>query len=109
MNVPTVKPKRVYFSSIRAERAAKTREKILQAFVEQLSDGGHEELSVDRVAQRGGVSSRTVYLHFPMREDLLDAINEATDARFAFEPVRAPLSPPSRADRIQQLFQRFDE
>lgn len=57
-------------------RAARTRTAIVEALTEILvasDDGG---FSVQEVADRAGVTHRTVYNHFPTREALLDALME---------------------------------
>jgi AcrR family transcriptional regulator len=64
---------RAYDSPLRAEQAERTREKILEALAAELAEGG-EEFSIPRVAKRAGVSTRTVYHHFPNRDAQVDAL-----------------------------------
>lgn len=56
-------------------------DRILDALVEVILDGGLPGFSVQEVADRAGVSHRTVYRHFPTREALLDGLNDAVDQR----------------------------
>jgi AcrR family transcriptional regulator len=66
---------RAYDSPLRAEQAVRTRERILEAFAEQMAEAG-DEFSIPRVAKRAGVSLRTVYHHFPNREAQVEALAE---------------------------------
>ncbi len=63
------------WTSQRARQKAATRERILDGLVVQLA-GGTGELSIEQLAAAVGVSPRTVYVHFPDRDALLDAIDE---------------------------------
>jgi AcrR family transcriptional regulator len=55
----------------RAERAAETRERILQAAVQTLATDGVEGMRIARVAGAAGVSATLVHYHFETREQLL--------------------------------------
>lgn len=57
-----------------------TRERILGALAEVVLEGGLSNFSVQRVADRCGVSHRTVYRHFPTRESMLDGLVEQMSA-----------------------------
>ncbi|MDX1658477.1 MAG: TetR/AcrR family transcriptional regulator [Nitriliruptorales bacterium] len=63
-----------YDTPVRDRRAAATRAAILEALGELVAASGIAELSVQQVADRAGVSHRTVYRHFPDRTALLDAL-----------------------------------
>jgi AcrR family transcriptional regulator len=65
---------RTYSSPLRAEQAEQTRDRIVQAAVDLLSEGDAGDLSMGDVASRAGVSVRTVYRNFATREDLLDGV-----------------------------------
>jgi AcrR family transcriptional regulator len=58
-----------------------TRELILRALGELLRDERADELSVPDVARKAGVSLRTVYRHFPTREELLGAAADWIEER----------------------------
>ncbi len=68
------KAARTYSSPLRAEQAEQTRARIVQAAVDLLADA--DDLSMADVADRAGVSVRTVYRSFATKEDLLDGVIE---------------------------------
>jgi AcrR family transcriptional regulator len=70
---------RRYVSPKREAQAAATREAILSAFAEQLSEPGRDKLSPSEAALRAGVSLRTVHFHFPNEESQIVAIGEWFD------------------------------
>ncbi|MGR6999355.1 TetR/AcrR family transcriptional regulator [Yinghuangia aomiensis] len=55
-------------------RAAKTRERILEAGVRCVRRWGLHRVLVKDVAQEAGLARRTVYVHFPDREVLVQAV-----------------------------------
>ncbi len=50
------------------------RQAILEAAVSEFQQDGFAGASMNRIAARAGVSKRTVYNHFPSKEDLFNAI-----------------------------------
>ena len=64
---------RPYEQRLRAESAADTRRRILDAVYERLRDAPAEAVSLERVAKMAGVSRSTVYLIFESRAGLFDA------------------------------------
>jgi AcrR family transcriptional regulator len=73
--------KRRYSSPKRQAQAAATREAILDAFVEQISTPGRNELSPTEVARRTGLSLRTVHTHFPNAESQIVGLGEWFDRK----------------------------
>jgi AcrR family transcriptional regulator len=51
-------------------RLAAARERIIDAALDQLAEGGYASASVAQVARRAGVATGTVYRHFPSKADL---------------------------------------
>lgn len=98
--------KREYKSPLREAQTARTRELIIDALIAQVNEDGHADFSIPDVAQRAGVSVRTVYRHFPTRDDLLDAIDEGWKriAPPAFGATVADI-----VDNVEQNFARFDD
>lgn len=65
---------RAIAADLRTRQAELTRTLILQALADRLAEDDPLEFSVQEVADRAGVSHRTVYRHFATREALLDAL-----------------------------------
>ena len=68
------KAERTYSSPLRAEQAEQTTARIVQAAVDLLSEGDASDLSMAEVAERAGVSVRTVYRSFAGKDELLDGV-----------------------------------
>lgn len=101
----TSRETRNYRSPLRREQAEQTRERILDAVVEELSEGGLHTFSVAAAARRAGVAERTVYRHFPD----LDALIEGLDSRFAALNLPGePEGPEELAVVPSRLFAVFD-
>ncbi len=79
---------------------------ILAAARAEFLEAGFRDTSMDRVAERAQVSKRTVYNHFPSKEDLFRAITQQfiddmrQAIRVAYDPAR-PL-----ADQLRQIAER---
>jgi AcrR family transcriptional regulator len=91
-------------------RAARVRERILDAAHDQLEEGGYASVSIHGVASRAGVATGSVYRHFPGKAELLaevfrraaqrevDAVAAADGIAEAVEIfVRRALAAPRRA------------
>jgi len=93
--------------SLREQHASATRERILGAVADLLEAGELEELTVPAVAEASGVSLRTIYRHYPTREELL----EAAGRWIGDELVKHPY--PRTLDEVADLYQEgardFDE
>ncbi|MBW3570342.1 MAG: TetR/AcrR family transcriptional regulator [Gemmatimonadetes bacterium] len=101
----TANKTRDYRSPLRREQAEQTREKILDAVVEEMSEGGLHTFSVAAAARRAGVAERTVYRHFPD----LEALIEGLDTRFAALNLQAePERPEELPEAPSRLFALFD-
>jgi AcrR family transcriptional regulator len=74
-----------------------TPDRILSALVDVILDGGLPAFSVQEVADRAGVSHRTVYRHFPTRESLLEALTYDVGRRM---DARGGVSKPSSLDAV---------
>ena len=61
-------------------RVARSREAVIRAGVELISEGGLGAFSVDAVSARSGVAKTTIYRHWPGRRDLLNEVFESFDA-----------------------------
>lgn len=75
---------------LREQQLALTRTTILDALAAEITENGLVDLSIQAVADRAGVTHRTVYNHFPTREALNDAFAEHVEmllAKQAIEPA----------------------
>lgn len=73
---------RSYSSPLRAEQAAATRARILDAAIDLLRATDSGDVAIPEVAERAGVSVRTAYRAFPSREDLLEGVLAELSLRF---------------------------
>lgn len=82
---------------------------IVRAAVEEFRSAGYEATSMDRIAAVAGVSKRTVYNHFPSKEELFALILEEL-----WQSSVASVELPYRADQpldvqlLQLLRQKLD-
>lgn len=83
-----VAARRGYLSPLRAEQAAATRRRILDAAISLLQETGSGEVAIPDVAERAGVSVSTAYRAFATREDLLEGVLDELKVRF--ESVAGP-------------------
>ncbi|MEM1047493.1 MAG: helix-turn-helix domain-containing protein [Pseudomonadota bacterium] len=84
-----------------------TRAAIIAAAEELFYSGSLREVSLDRIAERAGVSKKTIYYHFRSKDELiaayLDARNLPTLERYRRWAGReGPM-----AERVQRLFHRL--
>ncbi|MBW2270820.1 MAG: TetR/AcrR family transcriptional regulator [Deltaproteobacteria bacterium] len=107
MAAKSSRTRRKYDTSLRREQAAQTRERIVEAIIEQLSDASLGEFSVSRVARLAGVSEPTVYRNFPNYDAMMDGVREYWAERFKAPP------PPTRSRDLgthaARNFAFFDE
>ena len=68
-------------SDLRARQRELARQAIVDACAELVTERHHLNFSMKEVAERAGVSLRTVYNHFAAREDLLDALSVVMDEK----------------------------
>jgi AcrR family transcriptional regulator len=72
---------REYNSPARDQAKEATREKIVDAVVRVVLDDGIHAFTVQNVADKAGVSHRTVYRHFKTREELLAGLAASIEAK----------------------------
>jgi len=96
MAKPNTKPE----ASVRKRRADAERniQAIIDAAVEALASD--PDASMAAIARRAGVVRATIYMHFPTREALLDAVMEEATGRVA-EAIR--LAEPGRGEPMEAL------
>ncbi|WP_342325644.1 TetR/AcrR family transcriptional regulator [Kosakonia sp. BYX6] len=75
------------------------RQDIIQAAERLFYSNGFHATSTDHICREAGVSTRTLYRHFPSREQLTEAVLEARQQRFFAE-----LQTPDHPQAINTLF-----
>jgi AcrR family transcriptional regulator len=86
-----VQTSRPYTMVARAEAAAATAERILDAAVEVFWDLPTDQISLDEVGRRAGVTVQTVIRRFGGREGLLAAAVERESDRIRSQRLQAPV------------------
>jgi AcrR family transcriptional regulator len=99
--------RRPYRMVARAESAAATGERILDATVEAFWEMPGEQISLEEVARRAGVSVQTVIRRFGGRDGLLTAAGEREAARVSEQRAQAPVGDAPGAVRI--LVDHYEE
>lgn len=91
-------------------RRTRTRKAILDALAETMVESGGD-FSVQQVADRAGVTHRTVYNHFPTREALNDGLAGHVEDVLAAShkpPERKPLTVANLTEVAAEAFSRFE-
>ncbi|MCZ7528925.1 MAG: TetR/AcrR family transcriptional regulator [Acidimicrobiia bacterium] len=70
-------------TDLRTRQRDLARQSILDACADLITERRHLDFAMRDVAERAGVSLRTVYNHFATREDLLDALGQDFDDQMA--------------------------
>ena len=98
---------RQYTSPTRAQAKAETRERILEAVVRVILEQGIHAFSVQNVAERSGISHRTVYRHFASREGLLEGLSESLQESLLAAGLSQPTDAGGWAAYVAPLFELF--
>jgi AcrR family transcriptional regulator len=97
---------RSYAQVVRAESTERNRRAILGAAQELYEKEANFGLSLDLVAERAGVSSRTLLRHFGSKEGLIEAAIADTEARVA----RTREAPPGDiSTAVRRLVDHYEE
>ncbi len=104
---------RRYSMEIRAAATAATRERIIEAAMDELVAAEGEPITLQRVAERADLALRTLYNHFPNRDTLLSAAfsHHAAQSRAAVEAVTLPDTDPEEQLRhvIAAYYSRYEQ
>lgn len=81
-----------------------TRQKLIDATIEQLWEGGYDRLTIAAISARVGVTHGAHLYHFGTREELLtasvDALFQRIVAEYEIRMRQLPLEMPARADAV---------
>jgi len=105
-----LKPKehapRRYRQSVRAESAAQTGRRIVDAFVELTRDRWVDEVTLNEIAERAGVSVQSVIRRYGGKDGLIGAVIEHVGSDFG---ARRAASPGDAAGSVAGLFDIYEE
>src|SRR3954468_1468599 len=88
-------------------RRTATRERIVDAALDQLADGGYASAGVQAVAERAGVATGTVYRHFPTKSDLFAEVFRTASQREVDAVARAAAQRATVAARMSAVVETF--
>ncbi len=94
-------------ATLRERQVALARESIVDACAELVTERRHLDFAMKEVADRAGVSLRTVYNHFPTREDLLDALGEAFNDEMSARGGPKAIDLETSADLVRAIAVNF--
>jgi AcrR family transcriptional regulator len=92
--------------SLRADRAALVRERVLEGVATVLAAG--DDLTFARIAVAAGVPERTVYRHFPTRTHLFRAVFDWANDQIGFDGT-IPVDADAAAALVRRVFPGFDD
>src|SRR4249920_3610861 len=93
--------------SLQDARAAVVRRRVLEGVADLLAAG--DELTFAKVAAAAGVPERTIYRHFPTRQDLLTAVFDCANERIGFAGAEPPADGAGAIELVRRAFPAFDE
>lgn len=91
--------------SLRAEQRNATQERILSALAELANEGHSTEVAMSTVAERAGVGERTLYRHFPSKNELFDALFAWVTS--GLRELESPESPDELIARMRDFFASY--
>jgi AcrR family transcriptional regulator len=92
---------RPYEQRARAEEAARTRMRIIDAVFERLREAPAEPVNIERIARIAGVARSTVYAIFGSRAGLFDAVGRELAARSGYEQLVDAKHQPDARDHLR--------
>jgi AcrR family transcriptional regulator len=97
-----------YTSPLRARQKEQTRDLILAAVGQLLAKADFSAVTIAEVARAAQVTERTIYRHFPTREDLLREFWKVTLQRLSGDLLDNPESLEEMLELTRRLFTMFD-
>lgn len=93
--------------ALKARKGEETRAQILEAAVQQASEGGFESITIGSLAGRTGLSKSGLFAHFGSRTDLQIAALDEAARRFTQAVFLPALKAPRGLKRLQSLFEHW--
>lgn len=90
----------------RADAAAETRHRIIRAVLELHVERFHDQITLDDIAERAGVTVQTVIRHFGSRDALVTAAAEAATNEVLTQRSEAPIGDVDAA--IENLLKHYE-
>jgi AcrR family transcriptional regulator len=92
---------------VKATKGETTRAQILDAAVQQASEGGLQSLTIGTLAARTGLSKSGLFAHFGSRQDLQMAVLDESARLFAETVFLPALKAPRGLKRLRALFEHW--
>lgn len=89
--------------------ASLTRQQIIEAADQLFYSEGLAAVSMDRIADRAGVTKKTLYYHFRSKDDLMGAYLDARHGRVMERYQGWAGASGSATDRVERMFRRLAE
>ena len=99
--------KRAYRMGVRAAAAEETRRRILEAMIGLHIERYYDQISLDDVAERAGVTVQTVLRRFGNKDGLIDAATDAARERVISQRSEAPVG--DIAGAVENLVDHYEE
>jgi AcrR family transcriptional regulator len=99
--------KRAYRMGVRAEAAEETRRRILEAVIGLHMERYYDQISLDAVAERAGVTVQTVLRRFGSKDGLIDAASEVARERVVSQRDEAPVG--DIAGAVENVVDHYEE
>jgi len=94
--------------TLRSQQRELTHRRIFEAAFRVILDEGVQSFTIRRVADRAGISYRTVYRHFPTPQALLDALGDVGQEENEQAGRVLPRSLDGAATHTRELFKAWD-
>lgn len=98
---------RAYCSTVRAEAAEATRQRLVEAAAALLHESGAEGCSLEAVAKAAGVTRLTVYKRFGSRHALLEAVFDEIARKGGLHRISEAMSDPDPVAGLKRLIAIF--
>jgi AcrR family transcriptional regulator len=107
MKMRTARQPRPYRMGARAEAAAATGRRILRAVLELHTERFHDQITLEDVAERAGVTAQTVIRRFGSRDRLISAAGEYAEREVLKQRSAAPIGDVTGA--VGNLMEHYEE